>query len=79
VYRNDYEDGLPLVIRLKSKVVENSLVPIGADKAAKFRSLFTDETETETKEEHENNQKQIDAEIDQMQMEMELLNLNKQP
>lgn len=37
-YRNDYEDGIPLVVRTWWKVHELSLVPIGADEAAKFKS-----------------------------------------
>jgi hypothetical protein len=37
-YRNDYQDGLPFVVRLWWKVKELSLVPIGADAAAKFRA-----------------------------------------
>lgn len=42
-YKNDYSDKLPLVIRLRSRIFENSLVPIGADKAAKFRSVYNEE------------------------------------
>lgn len=45
-FRNDYGDGLDLVIRKKWDLLENSLVPIGADKAAKFRSMFSDNNET---------------------------------
>lgn len=41
VFKNDYADKLPLYIRKKWDLLENSLVPIGADKAAKFRSMFT--------------------------------------
>lgn len=42
LYKNDYPDKLPLVIRLKARAFEGSLVPIGADQAAKFRSMFQD-------------------------------------
>jgi len=37
-YKNDYGDGKDLVIRTKWQLKEGSLVPIGADEAAKFRS-----------------------------------------
>lgn len=40
-YRNDYEDGVPMVVRTWWKVHELSLVPIGADDAAKFKSVAT--------------------------------------
>src|SRR5690606_15799992 len=36
-FRNDYEDDYPLVIRLRWELKEESLTPIGADDAAKFR------------------------------------------
>lgn len=50
-FRNDYGDGLDLVIRKKWDLLENSLVPIGADKAAKFRSMFSKEViASETKQ-----------------------------
>ena len=37
-YRNDFTDGLPMVVRTWWQVKELSLVPIGADQAAKFRA-----------------------------------------
>lgn len=37
-YRNDFPDNVPLVVRTWWKVHELSLVPIGADEAAKFKS-----------------------------------------
>lgn len=37
-YRNDFTDDYPLVVRTKWSVHELSLVPIGADSAAKFKS-----------------------------------------
>jgi hypothetical protein len=37
-YRNDYTDGIPLLIRTWWERTELSLVPIGADADAKFRS-----------------------------------------
>jgi HK97 family phage major capsid protein len=39
-FRNDYGDKIDLVIRTKWDLKENSLVPIGADDMAKFRSQF---------------------------------------
>lgn len=38
-YRNDYEDGIPLLIRTWWKTVELSGVAIGADELAKFKSI----------------------------------------
>lgn len=38
VFRNDFNDGLPFLIRTDWMIKEVSLVPIGADDAAKFRS-----------------------------------------
>lgn len=46
-YRNDYGDGLALLIRTKWDLKENSLVAIGADDRAKFRSQFVEHEETE--------------------------------
>lgn len=37
-YRNDYEDGIPLLVRTWWQEHELSLVPIGADATAKFKS-----------------------------------------
>lgn len=37
-YRNDFEDGYPMIIRTWWKDHELSLVPIGADQAAKFKN-----------------------------------------
>ncbi len=37
-YKNQYEDGYPMVVRTWWKEHELSLVPIGADQAAKFKS-----------------------------------------
>lgn len=39
-FRNDFADGLTLVIRSKWQLKEVSLTPIGADEAAKFRSAI---------------------------------------
>lgn len=36
-YKNEYEDGMPLLVRTWWKVKELSLVPIGADQDAKFK------------------------------------------
>lgn len=38
-YRNDYEDGIPLLVRTWWKTVELSGVAIGADELAKFKSI----------------------------------------
>ena len=43
-YKNDFNDGVPFVVRTKWTPFELSLVPIGADQAAKFRSMFSDGT-----------------------------------
>lgn len=37
-YKNEYEDGYPMLVRTWWKSHELSLVPIGADEAAKFKS-----------------------------------------
>lgn len=37
-YKNEFEDDMPLLVRTWWKIKELSLVPIGADEAAKFRS-----------------------------------------
>lgn len=37
-YRNDFTDGIPLLVRTWWKIKELSIVPIGADEAAKFRA-----------------------------------------
>jgi hypothetical protein len=37
-YRNDFQDGTPLLVRTWWRVHELSLVPIGADETAKFKS-----------------------------------------
>lgn len=39
-YKNEFEDELPLLVRLWWKVKEISLVPIGADEAAKLKREF---------------------------------------
>lgn len=38
VYKNEFEDDLPFLVRTYWKIKELSLVPIGADDAAKFRA-----------------------------------------
>jgi len=38
VYRNDYADGMDLIIRKKWKPMEDSVTPIGADQRSKMRS-----------------------------------------
>ena len=38
IIKNDFEDGLRILVRTKWEIKEGSLVPIGADKAAKFKS-----------------------------------------
>jgi len=43
-FRNDYEDDVPLVVRTWWKIKELSLVPIGADAAAKFRAELQGKT-----------------------------------
>ena len=41
-YKNEFEDDMPMVVRLWWKVKELSLVPIGADAAAKLKRAMTD-------------------------------------
>jgi hypothetical protein len=41
-YKNDFEDGYPMVVRTWWKTHELSLVAIGADEAAKFKSIAND-------------------------------------
>lgn len=43
-YKNDFEDGKALVVRTRWQTIELSLVPIGADDAAKFKSLQSEES-----------------------------------
>jgi len=43
-YRNDFEDGYPMVVRTWWQEHELSLVPIGADQAAKFKSEIQNQT-----------------------------------
>lgn len=45
-FENNYGDNLDLQIVTKWRPFENSLTPIGADQAAKFRSQFAPKTET---------------------------------
>lgn len=74
LYKNDYSDKLPLVIRLKSRIFENSLVPIGADKAAKFRSMFSGQEESAEDKELERQQlADIQRKHNQRLRELELL------
>ena len=43
-FKNDYEDDTPLLVRTWWKIKELSLVPIGADAAAKFRAELQSKT-----------------------------------
>lgn len=43
-YRNDYDDGIPLLVRTWWKTVELSGVAIGADELAKFKSIHDEGT-----------------------------------
>ncbi len=52
-YCNNYPDGLPLVIRLSWQPFENSGTPIGADQAAKFRSMFGNQSSQKPEEQIE--------------------------
>lgn len=42
-YENNYPDKLTMIVRKRWELKENSVVPIGADQRAKFRSEFVDE------------------------------------
>ena len=55
VFTNSWEDGLDLYVRLSSQLKENSIVPIGANQAAKFRSLFNHFAMLDQDEEKQNN------------------------
>lgn len=46
-YKNDFNDGLNLIIRTKWSLSEVSLVPMGADDLAKFKREAADESELE--------------------------------
>ena len=58
-YKNEYEDGAPLLVRTWWKIKELSLVPIGADDAAKFKSI-ANEAEKRFLDRLNEQQKQID-------------------
>jgi HK97 family phage major capsid protein len=45
MYKNNYGDDMDLIVRKRWDLMENSLVAIGADKAAKFRSMFTEQND----------------------------------
>lgn len=67
-FKNDFSDGVPMLVRTWWKTKELSLVPIGADDAAKFKSV-ANEAERKVLEKLEEQQKQIEqilAEIDKM-------------
>lgn len=44
-FKNDFGDEFPLAIRTKWRPFENSLTPVGADQASKFRSMFAPKPE----------------------------------
>lgn len=58
-FKNDFEDGAPFLVRTWWKVKELSLVPIGADDAAKFKSI-ANESEKKFLDKLAEQQKQID-------------------
>jgi hypothetical protein len=64
-YRNDFEDGMPMLVRTWWKVKELSLVPIGADDAAKFKSI-AGESEKKFIDKITAQQKQIDEILSQL-------------
>jgi hypothetical protein len=66
-YKNEFDDGYPMVIRTWWKVHELSLVPIGADDAAKFKS-----------EAHHDNKILLDK-VNQLSAEIEELKKSKEP
>ena len=49
-FKNDFGDDLTLVIRTRVTIFENSILPIGADEAAKLRALVTDPPAADKKE-----------------------------
>lgn len=58
-YKNDFDDDMPLLVRTWWKTKELSLVPIGADEAAKFKSI-ANESEKKFIEKLTAQQKSID-------------------
>lgn len=74
-FRNDYADKLPLIIRKKWDLLENSLVPIGADKAAKFRSMFSNVSLSEV--EGENIIKEIREAVNETSKQLKII-INKE-
>lgn len=58
-YRNDYEDGIPFLVRTWWKTTELSGVAIGADELAKFKSIY-DEGTRNLLEKVNQQQKEID-------------------
>lgn len=59
-YKNEFEDDYPMVVRTKWSIKELSLVPIGADEAAKFKSV-KDETASKFMEQINELKKEVDA------------------
>lgn len=66
-YKNEFEDNMPLLVRTWWKVKEISLVPIGADEAAKLKREF------EQKLANPDLQKKLNESLDQIkQLKMEI-------
>lgn len=70
LFKNNYEDKLPMYVRTKFKIIENSLVIIGADQYAKLRMYLEQEelnnknnnnTKGEIKMVENTNQARVDA------------------
>lgn len=78
-YKNEFDDDMPLLVRTAWKVKELSLVPIGADEAAKFRSeatgkIISNDPELQKKiNEILNNQKSLTDKINSITITKEVL------
>ncbi|MBK8609066.1 MAG: phage major capsid protein [Chitinophagaceae bacterium] len=71
-YKNDFEDNTPLVVRTWWKIKELSLVPIGADAAAKFRA------ELQGKNKITSEDPELQKKLDELQKEItNVKNLNQ--
>lgn len=64
-YKNDFDDGIPMLVRTWWKTKELSLVPIGADDAAKFKSI-ANESEKKFMDKIAEQQKQIEQILEEI-------------
>jgi hypothetical protein len=64
-YKNEFDDGAPMLVRTWWKTKELSLVPIGADDAAKFKSI-ANESEKKFMDKIAEQQKQIEQILEEI-------------